>query len=139
MNFLSLGLAALGGMLANIAFGVGVMVLAPSLFAEAHKYPAVFRPKEEMMAYMPMAMGGTFLAVLVAAIIFAISPRAGSAAVQGAGLGALLGVLAVCNVVHNYANTNIGAKLALGQSAAYLLQWTVVGVAIGLIYRPLSS
>jgi hypothetical protein len=41
-------------------------------------------------------------------------------------------------VLHNYVNLNIGLKLALGQAAAYFFQWTIVGIVIGLIYRPLT-
>jgi hypothetical protein len=54
-------------------------------------------------------------------------------------VGVLIGILAVCNVLHNYVNLNIGLKLALGQAAAYFLQWTVVGIVVGLIYKPLAT
>jgi hypothetical protein len=39
-------------------------------------------------------------------------------------------------VLHNYVNLNIGLKLTLQQCALYFLEWLVVGIAIGLIYRP---
>jgi hypothetical protein len=42
-------------------------------------------------------------------------------------------------VLHNYVNLNIGLKLALMQAAAYFLQWTIVGIVIGLIYKPLAT
>ena len=58
---------------------------------------------------------------------------------KGARLGVLIGIFAVCNVLHNYVNLNIGAKLAVGQAAAYLVQWTIVGIVIGLIYKPLAT
>lgn len=53
MNHLSLGLAALGGAVASFAFGFLMFWLAPGLAKEAHKSPAVFRSKEEMMKVMP--------------------------------------------------------------------------------------
>ena len=56
---------------------------------------------------------------------------------EGVRLGVLIGIFAVCNVLHNYMNLNIGLKLALGQAAAYFVQWTIVGIVIGLIYKPL--
>jgi hypothetical protein len=31
---------------------------------------------------------------------------------------------------------NIGLKLTLGQAVAYFVEWTVVGIVIGLIYKP---
>jgi len=59
---------------------------------------------------------------------------------EGARLGVLIGIFVVCGfVLHNYVNLNIGLKLALMQAAAYFLQWTIVGIVIGLIYKPLAT
>ena len=139
MNYLRLGLAALGGMVASFAFGFLVLWLVPALLEEAHKYPAVFRSQEEMMTVMPIGIVATFVAILVVAIIFAMIHQGGSGPTEGARLGILIGIFAVCNVLHNYMNFNIGLKLALGQGAAYFVQWTIVGIVIGLIYKPLAT
>ena len=140
MNYTRLGLAALGGMVASFAFGFLVMWLVPALLEVGHKYPAVFRPKEEMMTVMPIGMVATFIAILVAAIIFAMIHPGGSGATEGVRFGVLIGIFVVCAfVLHNYVNLNIGLKLALGQAAAYFLQWTIVGIVIGLIYKPLAT
>ena len=139
MNYSRLALAALGGMVASLAVGFLVILLVPSLLEEAHKYPAVFRPQEEMMAVMPMGLVATLIAILVVAIIFAMINQRGSGPAKGARLGILFGIFAVCTVLHNYMNFNLGLKLALGQAAAYFLQWTVVGIVIGLIYKPLAT
>ena len=139
MNYSRLGLAALGGMVASFAFGFLVLLVMPALIDEAHKYPAVFRSREEMMTVMPIGIVATFIAILVVAIIFAMIHQRGSGLTEGARLGVLIGVFAVCNVLHNYMNFNIGLKLALGQAAAYFLQWTIVGIVIGLIYKPLAT
>jgi hypothetical protein len=139
MNYLRLGLAALGGLVASFAVGFLVLLLAPALLNEAHKYPAVFRPQEEMMTVMPIGIVATFVAILVVAIIFAFIHQGKSGPAEGTRLGVLIGIFAVCNVLHNYMNFNIGLKLALGQAAAYFVQWTVVGIVIGLIYKPLAT
>ena len=139
MNYLRLVLAALGGLVASLAFGLLVMWLVPALFEEAHKYPAVFRPEEEMMSFMPVGLVANFIAILVVAIIFAMIHKGRSGATKGAGLGVLIGIFAVCNVLHNYMSFNIGLKLALGQGAAYFFQWIIVGIVIGLIYKPLAT
>ena len=139
MNYPRLGLAALGGTVAHFAFGFLVLLLVPALFNEAHKYSAVFRPKEEMMTVMPIGIVAIFISILVAAIIFAMMRQGGAGIWQGARFGVLMGILAVCNVLHNYVNLNIGLKLALGQAAAYFGQWTIVGMVIGLIYKPLAA
>jgi hypothetical protein len=139
MNYSRLGLAALGGMVASFAFGFLVMWLVPVIFEEGHKYPAVFRPKEEMMAVMPVGLVATFISILVIAIIFAMIHQGGSGITEGARFGVLIGIFVVCAfVLHNYVNLNIGLKLALMQSLSYFLQWTIVGIVIGLIYKPLA-
>ena len=139
MNYSRLGLAALGGTVASFAFGFLVLWLVPALIKEGHKYPAVFRPKEEMMKVMPIGLVATFIAILVVAIIFAMIHQGGSGTTEGARLGVLIGIFAVCAVLHNYVNLNIGPKLALMQAVAYFVQWTIIGIVIGLIYKPLAT
>jgi hypothetical protein len=140
MNYSRLGLAALGGMVASFAFGFLVLWLVPALIKEGHKYPAVFRPEDEMFAVMPIGIAATFIAILVAAIIFAMIHPGGSGATEGARFGVLIGIFVVCAfVLHNYVNLNIGLKLALGQAAAYFVQWTIIGIVIALIYRLLAT
>jgi hypothetical protein len=140
MNYSSLGLAALGGTVASFAFGFLVFWLVPALIKEGHKYPAVFRPKEEMMKVMPIGLVATFLSTLVVAIIFAMNHQGGAGAAEGARFGVLIGIFVVCAfVLHNYVNLNIGLKLALGQAVAYFVQWTIIGIVIGLIYKPLGT
>lgn len=140
MNYSSLALAALGGTVASFAFGFLVFWLVPGLIKEGHKYPAVFRPKEEMMTVMPVGVVATLVSILVAAVIFAMMHQSGSGMMQGARLGVLLGLFVVCAfVLHNYVNLNIGLKLALGQAVTYFLQWAIIGIVIGLIYKPLAT
>jgi hypothetical protein len=112
----------------------------PSLIKEGHKYPAVFPPKEEMTKVMPIGLVATFLSILVVAIIFARMHHGGSGAMAGARFGVLLGLFVVCPfVLHNYVNLNAGLNLALGQAVAYFVQWTIIGIVIGLIYKPLAT
>jgi hypothetical protein len=140
MNYARLALAALGGTVASFAFGFLVFWLVPGLIKEGHKYPAVFRPKEEMKTVMPIGIFATFMAILVDAIIFAMIHPGGSGPTEGARFGVLIGIFVVCAfVLHNYVNLNIGLKLALGQAVAYFVQWTVIGIVIGLIYKPLAT
>jgi hypothetical protein len=140
MNYSRLGLAALGGMVASFAFGFLVMWLVPALFEEGRKYPAVFRPKDEMMTMMPVGLVATFISILVVAIIFAMIHQGGPGTTEGVRFGVLIGIFVVCaSVLHNYVNLNIGRKLALMQAAAYFLQWTIVGIVIGLIYKPIAT
>jgi hypothetical protein len=139
MNYSRLGLAALGGTVAHFAFGFLVFWLLPGLIKEGRKYAAVFRPKEEMMTVMPIGIVATFISIQVVAIIFAMIPPGGSGTTEGARLGVLIGIFAVCAVLHNYVNLNIGLKLTLMQAVTYFVQWTIIGIVIGLIYKPLAT
>src|SRR5437879_6945119 len=113
MNYSSLGLAALGGTVASFAFGFLVFWLLPGLIKEGHKYPAVFRPKEEMMKVMPIGFAATFISILVAAIIFAMNNQGGSGTTEGARFGVLLVIFVVCAfVLINYLNVKIRMVLA---------------------------
>src|ERR1700733_410674 len=139
MNYSSLGLAALGATVAYFAFGFLLLWLAPSLITESRKYPGIFRSQEEMKSVMPIGLVATFVAILVAAGIFAMMHPGGSGAMEGAHFGVLIGIFVICAfVLHNYVNLNIGLKLALLQTAAYFAQWVIVGIVIGLIYKPLA-
>lgn len=137
MNYSSL---ALGATVAYFAYGFLVFFLAPGLIEESRKYPAVFRSKEEINKVMPIGMVATLVAILVAAIFFAMMPQAGSSIAAGARFGALMGIFVVCGfVLHNYVNLKIGLKLVLGQAVAYFLQWIIVGIVISVIYKPIAT
>jgi hypothetical protein len=141
MNFLRIVLAALCGLVAYFAVGGLAFVLIPSLKSEFLKFPAVYRDHNGQMSHMPAGMAGIFLSILVLAVLFAQLCQGeygdGSGLAAGTRFGALIGVFVLgAFVLHNYANLNIGLKLTLEQGLAYFIEWTVVGVAIGLIYRP---
>jgi hypothetical protein len=123
INYPRLLLAAVSGFAAYFAFGFLVFALLPVLRDEYAKYPAVCRTQDSMKGVMPIGMA-------------AMSFHPGAGLVQGTLFGALIGLFAVCSfVLHNHVNLNIGWILTYKQAIAYLLEWTLVGVVIGLIYR----
>jgi hypothetical protein len=135
MNYARIALAALGATVAYFAIGFLVFTMKPFV-AEFQKYPAVYRSQESMKGVMPFGMLGMLLSMLVLAILYAMLYRGGSGAIEGLHFGALIGLFAVGSfVLHNYVNLNIGLKLTIEQAVAYFLEWTVVGLVIGLIYR----
>jgi hypothetical protein len=80
------------------------------------------------------------MAILVVAIIFAMIHQGGLGTTEGARFGVLIGIFVVCAfVLHNYVNLNIGLKLALGQAVAYFVQWTIIGIVIYIIHKPLAT
>jgi hypothetical protein len=140
MNILRIVLAALGGFVAYFVVGGLGFVLIPSLKAEFLKYPAVYRDHDGQMSHMPVAMASIFVSIVVLALLYALACHGGFGFAQGAQFGALIGLFVVCSfVLHNFVNLNIGLKLTVEQAAAYFVQWLVVGIVIGLIYRPSAA
>ena len=139
MYFTRIFLAAAGAFVAYFVLGGLLFGLLPIMRNEFMKYPAVYRSQAGIKSTMPFGMVAMFVAMLVLAVIYALLYQGGSGLVEGAHFGALIGVFAVCAfVIHNYVNLNIGVKLTLEQSVAYFVEWLVVGMAIGLIYRPVA-
>jgi len=137
MNYPRLALAAVGGTVAYFVVGFIMFGLLPVLRNEYARYPAVYRTQEDMKGVMPIGMLAMFVAMLVLATIYAMAYHGGSRAVEGTRFGALIGIFAVCAfVIHNHVNLNIGLALTIGQAVAYFFEWTIVGLVIGLIYKP---
>ena len=138
MNYPRIILAALGAFVAYFAIGFAVFAVSGApMKREFEKYPSVYRPKESMVKVMPVGMAAMLVGIVVLAVLYAMSYRGGPGLAEGARFGALIGVFVVCAfVVHNWTNLNIGTTLTVYQALAYFVQWTVVGTAIGLIYRP---
>ena len=137
MNYSRLLLAAFCAFVAYFAIGA-LTFTAPVMKNEFMKYPAVYRSQEGIKRVMPAGMAAMFVAMVVLAVLYAMLYRGGSGAFEGLRFGSLIGVFAVCSfVIHNYVNLNIGLKLTIQQSVAYFVEWTVVGLVIGLLYRPL--
>jgi hypothetical protein len=137
MNILRLVLAALGGFVAYMVLGGLMFAAFPFIKTEFGKYPAVYRDHDGQMSHMPVGMGAMLLSMLALAVLYAMVYQGGSGLAEGALFGAIIGVYSVGSfALHNYANLNIGLKLTLYSAAAYFIEWTVAGIAIGLIYRP---
>lgn len=144
MNFTRIALAALGGFVVYFIVGGLSFVLAPSMKDEFLKYPAVYRDQQGQMSHMPGGMAAMLVAILALAGIYAMLYKGALTIAEGAQLGAvfgaLIGVFAIGSfVVHNYVNLNIGLRVTVQQAIAYFVEWVIVGVVIGIIYRPVIS
>jgi hypothetical protein len=137
MNYTRILLATFCAFVAYFIYGGILFGLLPWLRTEFAKYPAVYRSQEGIKSTMPFGMVAMFVALAAIAMLYAMVCSGGSAVVEGARFGALIGVFAIGSfVVHNYVNLNIGLKLTVQQSIAYFIQWIIVGVVIGLVYKP---
>ena len=137
MNWTRIALSSVAALVAYFVYG-GV-VTGIFLKKDYIPYAAVYRPADQIMKIFPFGIATTFLAIVVLTIVYArgASPDAGLA--EGARFGALIGTFMMfAHVAHNYVNLNIGRKLAFEMAAAELVQWTLVGIVIGLIYRSVA-
>ena len=137
MNLTRVALASVAAFLAYFAVGGLVFGLVPSMRNEFLKYPNVYRPQEGIKRTMPVGMAFMFLAIMVLAVLYSMLYQGGSGVVEGARFGALIGVFAIGSfVVHNYVNLQIGVGITVRQGVAYFVEWVIVGMVIGLTYRP---
>ncbi len=137
MNYTRILLAAFCAFIAYFIYGGILFGLLPWLRTEFARYPAVYRSQEGIKSVMPFGMIAMFVALVAIAVLYAMVYSGGSDIAEGARFGALIGVFAIGSfVVHNYVNLNIGLKLTIQQSIAYFVQWVIVGIVIGLIYKP---
>jgi hypothetical protein len=103
-------------------------------------YSAVYRSSDIAMRYMPLGMVLLFIAIFLLTGIYARLSSGKYGIVEGTRLGAMIGLfVAFASVGSNYVILNIGGKLALEQAIGAFVQWSVVGLVIGLIYRPSSA
>ena len=137
MNYPRIAIAAVAAFIAYMAIGALIFGVLPTLKDEFAKYPAVYRSQQGQMSHMPLGALAMLISMVVLAILYARLYRAGFGLTDGAAFGALIGIFVVgAFVVHNYVNLNIGATLTIAAAIAYLIEWTIVGIVMGLIYRP---
>jgi hypothetical protein len=137
MNYPRILIASVCAFVTYFIYGGILFGLLPWLRTEFAKYPAVYRSQEGIKSVMPFGMLAMFVALAAIAVLYAMVYSDGSGVVEGARFGALIGVFAIGSfVVHNYVNLNIGLKLTIQQSVAYFVQWVLVGIVIGLVYKP---
>jgi hypothetical protein len=139
MNPPSIALAALGATVVYFILG-GLFFAASPLKLEFMQYPAVYRSQADMKSVWPIGIVGMVLSMVALAILYAMLYHGQPPLELGVRFGLLVGAYSVGSfVLHNHVNLNIGLRLTIGQAIAYWVQWTIVGVVIAEIYRPLSA
>ncbi|HJZ81295.1 MAG TPA: hypothetical protein VKD91_13155 [Pyrinomonadaceae bacterium] len=133
MNYTRLVITSIAATVVYFILGGLVFALTP-LRNEFRAYPALYRPMEAMQPLMPLGLLSMFVGIVIVVSLFALTPQRGAQA--GIRFGGLAGIFVVCEfVIHNYVNLNIGLRLTVFQAVAFLFQWTIVGLVIGLLYK----
>jgi hypothetical protein len=138
MNIPRLALAAVVATIVDACYGFTVygMLLAGNF----GQYPGVYRSDAAGQAYLPLMFVGLFVAIVVATMMYAKGYEGGSGAAEGLRFGLMLGLFvffAFGGV--NYGVLNIGRRLALYAGVAGFIEWTLIGLVIGLVYKPSQS
>jgi len=135
------GRAAVAALVATLVYYMVGFFTEGGLFrGDFATYSAVYRSSDTVMRYMPLGMVFSLISTFVVAMIYARLCSGRKGLIEGMRLGALIGIFVACAFVGtNYVILNIGGKLALKEAAGSFVQWTLVGIVIGLIYRPLSA
>jgi hypothetical protein len=138
MNYGRLALAAIAAWVVDAVYGF--VVYGTVLSSEFGRYPGVYRPNDVAPGYLPVLFLGILLAMFVASYIYAKGYEGGSGLQEGMRFGVLVGLLVVgYTCIVNYAILNIGRRLAGSVAIAALVEWTIAGIVIGTIYKPVSS
>jgi hypothetical protein len=137
MNYARILLASVCAFVAYFIYGGILFAALPGLRTEFARYPAVYRSHEGIKSVMPLGMLAMFVALFAIAVLYAMVYSGGSGFVEGARFGTLIGIFVIGSfVIHNYVNLNIGLKLTIQQSILYFVQWVIMGIVIGLVYKP---
>ena len=139
MNYLRILLAAVVATIAFFAYGF--LVHGILLAADYIPYPeGVYRSGDAAKSHMLYGLAGIFVAILVFATIYANSYKGGRGFIAGSRLGLLFGFfIAGAFVAVNYGTINISGKLALELAISALIEWTMVGVLVGIVYKPATG
>ena len=139
MNYGRIVLAACSAFV--VFFIYGFLVHGLLIAKDYTPYPAgVYRAGEAARSHMPVGLAGIFVAILVFAAIYAVGYEAGRGLWNGARLGLLFGIfMAGAFAAVNFATLNISGKLAMEIAISEPIEWTLVGVMVGLIYRPSTA
>ncbi|HYL46875.1 MAG TPA: hypothetical protein VEU52_07595 [Candidatus Limnocylindrales bacterium] len=135
MNYKHIVLAAVASLVADLAFGY--LYYGFLIANEYNPYPGVYRSSEVVKNYMPFGFAGILIGLIILSVIYAKGYEGGSGLAEGARFGILIGIfVAVYFVGTNFTTLNIGPRLAAVQAAGALIEWTLVGIVIGLVYKP---
>ena len=135
MNYGRLASAAVAATIVDAVYGF--IVYGNIISGEFARYPAIYRSTASQNAYLPGMFVGILFAMLVASYLYAKGYEGGSGLQEGMRFGVLVGLVMVGYVAGvNYAIMNIGKRLAVYYALAGLVEWVVVGMAIGFVYRP---
>ena len=137
MNYTRIVAAALA---ATVVDGLyGFLVWGKVLAGEFGRYPEIYRPGSDTSAF-PLMFAGILVGMLCATWIYTKGHQGGSGLSEGLRFGIVMGLfMAAYFAGVNYGTMRIGKKMALTYAAGGFGEWLLVGLVIGLVYKPAAG
>jgi hypothetical protein len=137
MNYGRLVLAAVAATVFDAIYGF--VVYGKALAGIFGRYADVYRPADDM-SHMPVLIAAILVGTLAAAYIYAKGYEGGSGVAEGLRFGAAIGVFAgVYFGGVSWAVLRIGRDLGALLIVVGVIEWFLVGLIIGLIYKPAAA
>jgi hypothetical protein len=137
MNYPRLVAAAVAATVFDAVYGF--LVYGQALGAQFAQYPGVYRPADDM-SHMPVLLAGIFIGSLVVAYIYAKGYEGGTGLAEGARFGVAIGAFVGGYVgLIDWAVLRIGRNLAISLVIVGFVEWFIIALIIGLIYRPAAA
>ena len=123
---------------ATIVFFIcGFLIFGLLIAPDYAPFTGVYRSSAAMNAHMSIGIVSSFVAMLVLSMMYAKGYEGGLGLLEGFRFGALAGLLFACKcVAEEYVTLNISGKLVMEMAVGVLVEITIVGMVIGLVYKP---
>ena len=138
MNYARIVIAAIAATVVDAVYGF--VVWGQVLSGEFARYPGIYRANADQTAYLPLMFVGVLVGMLFAAWIYAKGYEGRSGFAEGMRFGAVMGLLFGAYMAGvNYGIMRIGKRMALTYGVGWFGEWLLVGLAIGLVYKPAAG
>jgi hypothetical protein len=136
VNYPRLLLAALAALV--VFFAWGFLTEGWLLRKDFATSAALYRREDLQKRYMPFGLASVLVALLAAVALYAGWCGGTSGAIKGLVFGLLMGVFVACvHPISNLLTMNMDIKLGLEIVASNAIGWVLVGLVIGLVYKPI--
>jgi hypothetical protein len=136
MNYTRIVAAAVAATVVDALYGI--VVWGQVLRGEFARYPEIFRPSDDQTT-LPLMFLGVLAGMLFASWIYAKGYEGGSGLIEGLRFGGLMGLLVGFYMAGvNYGIMRIGKRMALTYAIGWVGEWVLVGLAIGVVYKPVA-
>ena len=134
MNYPRIVVAAVAATVVDALYGF--IVWGQVLNREFARYPDIYRPGGDTTA-LPLMFLGVLVGMFFACWIYAKGYEGGTGLSEGVRFGGLMGLLMGAYMAGvNYGIMRIGKWMALTYGIGWVGEWVLVGLVIGLVYKP---